>query len=150
VDGFCLSSCANYWATAAAELVLREGLIGMHGNITNCVDIFGGFSKFVAAGLPPPASRKQFEKVADGVQKAIDMEASFYNQKNSKYHIVPNQPVDYCKPDKGFKTGHIYSFIAPNEQALIKLGIQLQNGSTQSQNRISEYNNHYKEKIIYN
>lgn len=38
VDDYCMSSCANYLFTAAKNKLIRDALVGMHGNITTIVN----------------------------------------------------------------------------------------------------------------
>ena len=41
VDGYCMSSCANFILPASRRLVLRGGLVGFHGGARACLEALG-------------------------------------------------------------------------------------------------------------
>jgi hypothetical protein len=144
VDGYCLSSCANYWAVASPNTTLQDGVIGYHGNLTGCVQLSGGLAPYVAKDLPRDASQEKLDQVAAQVRDAIALEEGFYGRDG----MPAGLPVEYCRADKGFANGKIFSYIAPNEDRLRAIGVHLNAGSKQSKARIAEYNAHFKNPII--
>jgi len=144
VDGYCLSSCANYWALAAPRVRLSGGVVGFHGNLSGCVDVHGGLHRYVMKDLPRDAPQARIADVTAQVEAALQLEAGFFGQNG----VAAAPPAAYCRDDKGLVPGRVFSFIAPGTDRLRALGVRLEEGSRQSAGRIAEFNNHFKNPIV--
>ncbi len=135
VKGFCLSSCANYWAVAAARTTLANGIVGFHGNISSCVSLYGGVSRYVAKDLPSNADAGRVREISQLVAQSLEDEAAFYAQR----HLDRFAHERFCRPDKGLQDQHVYSFIAPSRSTLSAVGVLDVQGE-QSVARLAEFN----------
>jgi hypothetical protein len=145
VDGYCLSSCANYFVTAASSVYLLNGLIGYHGNITSCVDISGGIENYILKDVPNPQSisKKILDKTKENITTTIENEKKFYDQ----IHLPPLYLSQACRPDKGMDNGVVYNYISPSVDSLKLHHVNVIGGS-QSGSRKDEYERVFKSKIL--
>jgi len=143
VDGYCLSSCANYWALAAPRVRLSDGVVGFHGNLSGCVDVHGGLHRYVMKDLPRDASPERIADVTAQVEAALRLEAGFFGQNG----VAAAPPTAYCRDDKGLVPGRVFSFIAPRTDHLKALGVRLEAGSRQSAGRMAEFNARFRNPI---
>jgi len=136
VDGYCISSCANYFVTAASSVYLLNGLIGYHGNITSCVSIYGGVEKFLLKDEPNPKGIDPtlFNAAKKQTFTTIENEKIFYDQ----VMIHPLYLTRSCKPDKGMNNGTIYAFISPPIDILKQHHVNII-GGIQSNDRKNEF-----------
>lgn len=136
VDGYCISSCANYFVTAASSVYLLNGLIGYHGNITSCVSIYGGVEKFILKDEPNQNSVNSAELNVTKKQilNTIEREKAFYDA----IGLPPLYLSRSCKPDKGVGDGVAYDFISPPIDELKQHHVNVI-GGVQSNDRKNEY-----------
>jgi hypothetical protein len=135
VKGYCLSSCANYWTVAAARTTLDNGIVGFHGNISSCVSLHGGVSRYVAKDLPGNPDAERVREISGLVAQSLEDESAFYAQRQLDRFAHER----FCRPDKGLQDQHVYSFIAPSRSRLSAMGVTDLQGE-QSVARLAEFN----------
>lgn len=134
VDGYCLSSCANYWAVSAPSVALVQGVIGFHGNLSSCIKFYGGMEGYLNKDFNSDTSADHRAVVRRSVEVALLAEREFYVELGRE----PLELVGYCSPDKG-RGGGVLSFIAPSLSSLKMLGVNVTDGQ-QSLTRVTEFN----------
>lgn len=117
VEGLCLSSCANYFFSAAARKVIRKGIVGFHGNMKAC---FSG----------PRWEERRREMLDSGVP--IEVIDAYYPvlQENMKVeeNFLKRVGVDQelfdisCTSDKGQGDGKNHSFLLPRPATFERFG----------------------------
>lgn len=143
VHGFCLSACANYFLPAAREVVLDDGFIGVHGNITSCVKLYGGASNFAKLGYGGKVNDSQLVGNVKNINFTIKKEKEFYQLVG----LDPEYLLLTCRPDKGMFDGSTYAFLAPKVESLVGYGIKNVAGD-QSYSMIRGFERVYKSKVL--
>lgn len=145
VDGYCISSCANYFVTAASSVYLLNGLIGYHGNITSCVSIYGGIDKFLLKDElnPNSVNPTELSEAKKQTISTIENEKAFYDA----IGLPPLYLSRSCRPDKGVGDGVTYAFISPPIDELKQHHVNVI-GGTQSNDRKNEFENLFNAHVL--
>jgi len=126
VKTWCLSSCANYFFTAARTRIIEKGIVGFHGSISGC---------------PPPAVQsytdEQIKQMAeqshvteDQARVALknyqlDFEQTWSNRELAFFKRRGVSPILFkrtCTADKGMNDGKEYQFLLPTPSTFRKYG----------------------------
>jgi hypothetical protein len=134
IRGYCLSSCANYWATAAERVTLDNGFLGFHGNLTSCVALSGGIDAYVRKDLPSDAPDEKIENVTRLVEESMRAEDRYYTARG----IDPLVIITSARPDKGLGDSRVYALIAPTPAELKQWGVNIVAGE-QSRQMIARF-----------
>ncbi len=118
VNGFCLSSCANYLFTAGSTRTLRNGLVGFHGNIGECARREGGAEAWARRWAPKNASQAELAAESARYRALISTEQAYFASTSIDSAIF----FDSCAPDKGLNDGVTYSFLLPSSETFARYG----------------------------
>lgn len=118
VDGYCLSSCANYLFTSGSKRTLRGGLVGFHGNIGECARREGGAEAWARKWAPRDASQSELAAESARYQSLITAEQSYLAATSIDSALF----FDSCAPDKGMNDGITYSFLLPSADTFARYG----------------------------
>lgn len=118
VDGYCLSSCANYLFTSGSTRTLRGGLVGFHGNIGECARREGGAEAWARKWAPKDASPSVLAADSARYAALIADERAYFAATSIDMAIF----FDTCAPDKGINDGVTYSFLLPSADTFARYG----------------------------
>jgi hypothetical protein len=144
IDGLCLSSCANYLLPAANAVKLSDGFIGVHGNVTSCVKLYGSALNFAKLGYGGRLSDHQLIGNVKNIYSTIKNENEFYKI----IGLDPEYLYLTCRPDKGMFDGSTYAFFAPKVESLGNYGIKNFSGA-QSYSMIRDFERIYNSRVLF-
>jgi len=136
---WCLSSCANYFFTAAKTKVIEKGIVGFHGNANAC------FAKDFASEEALQKLREKYrgygmndEQVEKSILISTDMnrrELALLKRLGVSQELFERT----CTPDKGMNNGKSYNFLLPTLMTFRQYGIYNVTGE-QDQDTIEWFN----------
>jgi hypothetical protein len=111
VTGVCLSSCANYIFTVGKRKIIKDGVVGFHGNINALerTDIVAKEDAVLAVLLGQQSHHYQVIKDESEFFLSIGVSQALFDRTQS--------------PDKGMNDGRTFCVLAPAPATFIKYGI---------------------------
>ena len=113
VDGYCLSSCANYIFTAGAAKDVRDGIVGFHGNNRTAVAEAGSVA---AAFGVEPGQNAEVDRAIERYETAIALETEFFEQLG-----ISQDLFEFSQNPSGAHAGA--NFIVPTVASMNRFGI---------------------------
>lgn len=126
VRTWCLSSCANYFFTAAKKKIIENGIVGFHGNINAC----NGEDKW-----PTTEEAIRNQMASNGVTSdKVDLAVKNFHENLISMRMEERAFFDRigvsqslfdisCTSDKGKNDGQSYSFLLPKKETFKKYKI---------------------------
>lgn len=125
VQHYCLSSCANYLFLAGYKKIIKEGIVGFHGNITYSILQAGGpQAKAKEEAQKYGLSKEQQESFEKMIRKVMEMEQEFLDMIG-----VPQDFFSFTASilaERSQEDHRIYAFVLPTVDIFAKYGITVQ------------------------
>ena len=121
---WCLSSCANYFFTAAKTKIIEKGIVGYHGNSHAC------FAKNYVSDDAIQKLREKYKGYgmnAEQIEMAISMATEMDRREQGllkRLGVSQDLFVRTCTADKGMNDGKGYDFLLPTPATFEKYGIK--------------------------
>jgi hypothetical protein len=117
VTGVCASSCANYIFTAGQRKIIKDGVVGYHGNISAALrrDRANFFQDLKMAGW----SRKEIADIVRHDRSVAKEESIFFLSLGVSQALFDRTQSN----DKGKGDGNVYCILAPTAATFKKYGI---------------------------
>ncbi|MFB6285349.1 MAG: hypothetical protein ABEK03_02060 [Candidatus Bipolaricaulia bacterium] len=119
VERYCLSSCANYIFLASQPKVIRQGIVGFHGNITHSIRQAGG-PEARAEQMASQTPRSQ-EELASLLRERIEMEQSLIRRIGVPQDFYAMTASTLKERNQG--TDASYDFLLPSMATFAEYGI---------------------------
>jgi hypothetical protein len=123
VDGLAVSSAANYLFLAGNEKIIKNGVIGFHGNAQALLKQAGGFDSMKKEMQEKhKMSEKDYETFKKEIQETIALEKEFYKNLD-----IPQQLFDITQTEGIGLTAELkgdFDFLLPSSAMMKKFNIQ--------------------------
>lgn len=117
VTGLCVSSCANYIFTAGARKLIKDGVVGYHGNISAVLDEDRSNSYRYLRGLG--LFDQEIVDIDRRSEIAAEEESQFFRSLGISQALFDRTQ----QADKGMGDGKIYCLLVPTAAIFKKYGI---------------------------
>lgn len=128
VDGYCLSSCANYLFVAGRHKEILRGIVGYHGSAGGCIKAKGGVENWLKESSPDLKDPKQIADFRILTQTLTERENRFFGQLG----VDPELFARTCSDDKGKGDGKIYAVMLPSQKTFARYRITDVKGDSDS------------------